>query len=202
MTPRDTRDAGFTLIELLVSISLLSVLGMVMMFGVQNNYQLHRSTVDESFGLADVKTVVERLGRDVRSARSLAPGATASELVLWVDFNSDYLETPDEIVTWQLVQESESGVQYNVIRQTEGGDPTIQARTLVSDIAFCYWTESADPTQTDCAGSLPAAAPDGLSAEDAASVRLVTTTTTYDAKPGAGVEPRQVAFSSRLRNVE
>lgn len=196
-------DDGFTLIELMVTISLLSVLGMVMLFGMQNNHALHRTTVDETFGLADVKTVVERLGRDVRSARSLYPGANESQLVLWVDKNSDYLQTSDEIITWQLVQQTEEGVQYNVIRSTEGGDPVIQARTVVSDIAFCYWKQSADPTLTDCTGSLPASAgAGGLSAEDAAETRLVTTTTTYDFKPGSGVEERQVSFSSRLRNVE
>lgn len=204
MTTRQRgREDGFTIIELMVTISLLSVLGAVMLAGVQNNHALHRTTVDESFGLADVKTVVERLGRDVRSARSLYPGATESQLVLWVDKNSDYLQSSDEIITWQLVQQAEDGVQYNVIRSTEGGEPVIQARTVVSDIAFCYWKQSADPTLTDCTGSLPAsAAGGGLSVEDAAATRLVTTTTTYDFQPGAGVSERQVSFSSRLRNVE
>ncbi|MCB0914130.1 MAG: prepilin-type N-terminal cleavage/methylation domain-containing protein [Actinobacteria bacterium] len=196
-------DEGLTLIELMVAMTLLSVLGAVMLLGVQNNHQLHRETVDESFGLADVRTVVERLGRDVRSARSLYPGATESQLVLWVDKNSDYLPTPDEIITWQLVKENEDGVQYNVIRSTEGGDTVVQARTVVSDIAFCYWTQSADPTLGDCTGSLPAQASNGgLSAEDAAETRLVTTTTTYDFNPTGGVDTRQVSFSSRLRNVE
>ncbi len=201
--PRHDEEAGLTLIELMVTITLLSVLGLIMVIGVRNNHELHRQTVDESFGLADVKTVVERLGRDVRSARSLYPGATESQLVLWVDKNSDYLQTPDEIITWQLVNETEDGVQYNVIRSTEGGDPVVQARTVVSDIAFCYWTQSADPTLGDCTGSLPAsAAGGGLSAADAEDTRLVTTTTSYDFNPTGGVDERTVSFSSRLRNVE
>lgn len=196
-------DAGMTLIEVMVAISLISVLGAVMVSAVRDNNKLNIVTRDESQGLADVKKVVERLGRDVRSARALNPGATESQLVLWVDFNSDYIKTSDEIVTWQLLKENEDGVQYNVIRQTEGGDPTVQARTLVSDIAFCYWTSTAAPNQADCSGSLPASSGGGgLSAADAARTRLVTTITTYDAMPGAGTGERQVAFSSRLRNVE
>lgn len=198
---RSAHDAGMTLIELMVAISLISVLGAVLVGAVRDNGALNVLTRDESQGLADVKKVVERLGRDVRSARALNPGATESQLVLWVDFNSDYIKTSDEIVTWQLLKEDENGVQYNVIRQTEGGDPTIQARTLVSDIAFCYWPSSAEPDQADCTGSLPASA-GGLSADDAARTRLVTTVTTYDAMPGVGAGERQVAFSSRLRNVE
>lgn len=200
---RPTRDEGMTLIEVMVAMTLIGILGTVMVGGVRDNNKLNVITRDESNGLADVKTVVERLGRDVRSARSLSPGATESQLVLWVDLNSDYIKTDDEIVTWQLIQESEDDVQYNVIRQTEGGDPTIQARTLVSGIAFCYWTESAEPNQADCTGSLPAtSASGGLTADDAARTRLVTTITTYDALPNAGTGTRQVAFSSRLRNVE
>ena len=191
-------DAGLTLIELTVTISLISVLGSVMLYGVINNSQLHRLAADESTGLADVKTVVERLGRDIRSARGVYPGATTSELVLWIDLNSDYLISDDEIITWQLVQQTEEGEQFNVIRQTEGGDPKVQARTLVSDIAFCYWTQSAVPNQSACPGSM--ATP--LSVEDAAAVRLVTTTTTYDALTNTGTEQRQMSFSSRLRNVD
>ncbi len=191
------QDSGLTLIELMVTMALASVLGLVLVVGVQNNQQLHRSTVDESSGLADVKTVVERLGRDVRSARSIDSAATQSKLVLWVDYNSDYIKTSNEIVTWQLVKETESGTQYNVLRQTEGGQPKIEARTLVSQIAFCYWVESANPNLANCTGSLPVP----LSVADAAAARLVTTTTTYDAKTTTGTQPRSASFSSRLRNV-
>lgn len=201
--PRNAHDAGMTLIEVMVAMSLIGILGAVLVGAVRDNSRLNIITQDESQGLADVKKVVERLGRDVRSARSLNPGATESQLVLWVDLNSDYIKSDDEIVTWQLLKESEDGVQYNVIRQTEGGEPTIQARTLVSDIAFCYWTGSAEPNQADCTGSLPASAGNGgLSAADAARTRLVTTITTYDAMPSGGTGSRQVSFSSRLRNVE
>lgn len=191
------RDDGMTLIELLVGMSLIGVLGTVMVLGMQNNQQLHRTTVDESAGLADVKTVVERLGRDIRSARSVDPAASQSKLVLWVDSNSDYLKSNDEIVTWQLVAAEDSSGHYNVLRQTEGGVPKVQARTLITNLAFCYWTEAGDPNATTCAGSLPVP----LSATSAGQVRLITTTTTYDAITTTGTKSRQVSFSSRLRNV-
>jgi prepilin-type N-terminal cleavage/methylation domain-containing protein len=200
---KGTDDAGMTLIEVMVTMTLIGILGAIMLGGVQDNSRLNTITKDESQGLADVKKVVERLGRDVRSARSLNQGATESQLVLWIDLNSDYIKTADEVVTWQLIKETEDGVQYNVIRQTEGGEPVTQARTLVSGIAFCYWTESAEPNQADCTGSLPASsAAGGLSEADAARTRLVTTITSYDAMPTAGTNTRQVSFSSRLRNVE
>lgn len=201
-THRDD-EAGISLVEMMVAIVLLGILGAIMVQGLIDNNRLGRVAADESQGLADVKTVVERLGRDVRSARSLNPGATESQLVLWVDFNSDYIKTNNEIVTWQLIKQTEEGKQYNVIRATEGGTPVVEAKTVVSQIAFCYWTQSSAPNQSDCTGSLPASAANGgLSAADASRTRLVTTTTTYDAQPGTGAGSRKVSFSSRLRNVE
>lgn len=188
---------GVTLVEFLVTISLTSVLGLVLLYGVENNQQLHRNAVDESTGLADVKTVVERLGRDVRSARSIDAAANQSKLVLWVDYNSDYIKSSSEIVTWQLVQASSNGEHYNVLRQTEGGVPKVQARTLISQIAFCYWVQSNAPAQADCTGSLPVP----LNQANAELTRLVTTTMTYDAFTGNGTKSRKVSFSSRLRNV-
>jgi prepilin-type N-terminal cleavage/methylation domain-containing protein len=190
-------DEGMSLVELLVGMSLIGVLGTVLVLGMQNNQKLHRTTVDESAGLADVKTVVERLGRDIRSARSVDAAASQSRLVLWIDSNSDYLKSNDEIVTWQLVQTDDSSGHYNVLRQTEGGLPKIQARTLITNLAFCYWTQAGDPNATACTGSLPVP----LSATSAGQVRLITTTTTYDAITTTGTQSRQVAFSSRLRNV-
>ena len=195
---RPAGDTGLSMIEFVITIALLSILGMVMVFGVRNNYQLQRSTQDETQGLADVRTLVERLGRDVRSSRGVYEGATESQLKLWVDTNSDYIPTSDELVTWQLAQQTQGSTQYNVIRQTEGGIPKIQSRTVISNIAFCYWEVAPPPNTSGCSGSLPVP----LSADNAAKVRLVTTTTTYDAVVGSGTQPRTVSFSSRLRNVE
>lgn len=201
------RDRGLGLVELLVTISLTTVLGIIVLAGVLNNHKLHRNAVDEATGLGDVKTVTERLGRDIRSARSVGPfslpngttsaAATASQLVLWVDYNSDYIKTDNEIVTWQVVPAG-SGAQYNVLRQTEGGTVVTEARTLVSQLAFCYWTQSAAINQADCTGSL--AVP--LSLTTAASTRLITTTMTYDAYTNYGTANRKASFSDRLRNVE
>ncbi len=92
---------------------------------------------------------------------------------------------------------TDSTGHYNVLRQTEGGQPKIQARTLITNLAFCYWTQAGDPNATSCAGSLPVP----LSVTSAGLVRLITTTTTYDAITTTGTKSRQVSFSSRLRNV-
>lgn len=188
-------EAGVSLVEVIVTISLTAVLGIMVVYAVQNNHRLHRTTVDESTGLADVKTVVERLGRDIRSARAVDPAATRSRLVLWIDTNSDNQRANSEVVTWEIVPGD--GDQFNVLRQTVGGSAAVQSRTLVDSLAFCFWSELSTSAPADCLGSFPVP----LSLTDAASTRLVTTTLTYDSNTSTGTTERSESFSARLRNV-
>ncbi len=144
-SPQGRVDAGFTLPEMLVSMIIMGDLrhpGGLRLISVNETF---RVTDDEATGLADTRTVVERLGRDIRAARGVDAGATESTLVLWVDYNSDYIRSPsaqpDEIVTWSLVSQGSGSTQYNTLRSTAGGTAVVQARTLVSDLAFCYQSE-------------------------------------------------------------
>ncbi|MDQ1250063.1 MAG: Prepilin-type N-terminal cleavage/methylation protein [Actinomycetota bacterium] len=191
----DTPDAGVSLIEVVVTLALTSVLGMIIVFAVQSNSELHRDTIEESTGLADVKVVVERLGRDIRAARSVDPAATRSRLELWIDSNANNSRDLGEEVTWEVVP-GPSGTQYNVLRQTTSGQPVVQAQTVVDALAFCYWEAAAGAPSSDCSGSF--AVP--LSGTDAAQTRLITTTLTYDATTSGGTSTRTETFSSRLRN--
>ena len=191
---RESRDAGVTLVETLVAMIILGVVGAVMSAALINTHKEHRLTSDEAQGLSDVRVVVERLGRDVRQARSIDAGATSAKLVLWIDYNSDYIKDPvhqpDEIVTWQLQAQGGGSNQYNVLRQTTPTDVRVEARTLVSDISFSYFNAS---------GTALAAA-SGLSSSDARTVTAVTANLEYNAMNG-GAENRVTTFSERLRNV-
>lgn len=189
---RSSDESGFTLVELLITMLLMSILGSIVVAAfIMSNQQL-RLTDDEATGLADTRVVIERLGRDIRGSRGVDAGATDSNLVLWIDKNSDYVRNataqPEEIVTWSVV-DGGSG-QYNTLRQTAAGAVQLQARTLVSDLAFCYQDEPGP----DCF-------PTPLSATDAAQTKLITVTLQYDSKVGLGAESRTTTFSERIRNV-
>jgi prepilin-type N-terminal cleavage/methylation domain-containing protein len=188
-------DEGMTLVELLVAMILVSVLGAIVTAAVMMSHKQVRIADDEATGLADTRVVVERLGRDIRGSRGVDAGATDSNLVLWIDNNSDYVRNavaqPEEIVTWSVVDQGTG--QYNTLRQTAGGDVQIQARTLVSDLAFCYLAEpSADPA--DCL-------PTPLSDADAAATTVITVTLQYDSLVGIATDSRTTTFSERIRNV-
>lgn len=181
-------DSGMTLVDVLISMVLMLVVGGVMVSGFISSNQIFRTTNDESAGQTDVRTTVERLGRDIRNARSLDPGATESQLVLWIDANSDYKKQTDEVVTWQLVANSEG--KYDVTRLRDG-DVLRTARLVISQIAFCY---------RDAATGACLVTP--LTADQAESVRVVTAEMEYDANLDRGLTSRSTTFTERLRNVE
>lgn len=193
-----SRDAGVTLIELLVVMVLTGILGTVVLFSMKGVYASQRNVSNEETGLSDVRTVVERLGRDLRDAREVYPGATQSELKIWIDSNSDYIVQNSEVIDWQL--QGCSTCHYQVLRQEQGGVPKVEARTLVSNIAFCY---SAN-VNTDPPACLATPAGSGLSQADATIAKVVTVTVTYNAADASSssAKARTTTFTERLRNVQ
>lgn len=192
------QDSGITLPEILVTIVLMGILGSIMVVAVQDNYRMHRSTLDESEGLGDVRILTERLTRDLRAARSIDAGADTQQLRIWVDGNNDYLHSNDELISWQLVVEPDDPRNAEVTRVTDEGTSQTVSRTVFDDLTFCYWVSPPAISSADCTDSLPVP----LSAANAEQVKLVTVIATYDARPTSGSDPRTVTFSARLRNVE
>jgi type II secretory pathway pseudopilin PulG len=189
-----SETAGITLVETLVAMVLLGVVGSITTAAVVASHDVLRVNQDEGQGLQDTQTVIERLGRDIRQARGVDAGATGSQLVLWIDNNSDYVRNattqPDEIVTWALASQGSGSTQFNTLRSTAGGQAVVQSRTMVDNIAFCYQEEP---------GGTCLATP--LSDADATNARYVTVTLQYDALIGRGTATRTTTFSERLRNV-
>lgn len=192
---RARNDEGMTLVELIVAMVLISVLGAIVSAAVLMSHKQVRIADDEATGLSDTRVVVERLGRDIRVSRGVDAGATDSTLVLWIDYNSDYVRDAssqaEEIITWSVVDQGTG--QFNTLRSTAGGQVQLQARTLVSDLAFCYLAAPSDDP-ADCL-------PTPLSATDAVNTRLVRVTLQYDSALGYGSDDRTNTFTERIRNV-
>lgn len=169
-------DEGLTLVELLVTMVLLAIVLSMAMVAFKATADVYTATDDDATGLADARKVAERMGRDIRNARGVDAGATASRLVVWIDSNSDYRRQSGESVTW-LLQATGDGVHYDVIRKQGTTVEKIEARSLVSQIAFTY----------------DVAAPD---------TKVVQTLVTYDSNVGRGASARTLYFAERLRNVD
>jgi Tfp pilus assembly protein PilW len=170
------RDEGFTLVEVMVAMGLGIMLSGLSLTAVVATNKSFRHDSDEASGLNDVRTVSERLERDLRDARGVDAAATTSQLSIWIDYNSDYQKQTSEVVTWRLAASTDPG-HYNVLRSVQGGTTTIVARSLVSQIAFSY---DVTPPAT----------------------KVVKVSLTYDSVIGASATTRRLDFRARLRNVE
>lgn len=175
-------DDGITLVELLVTMILMAVVSSVAFTAFLNTSLALRHDDNETRGLSDVKTVVERLSRDIREARGVVCDGAAwdpscqSHLQLWVDYDSDYIQQPGEVVTWALRPVGPADPNhYNVIR-TQNGSSVTEGHLLVNQIAFSY---NVAPPNTE----------------------LVSVSMQYDAKVGTVAPTHVVTFSTRLRNV-
>lgn len=190
MTRRVRDDEGTTLVEVLITSILLALISGLTLFAFISGQKVVRNSDDESIGLTDVRTVIERMGRDIRNARAVVclpdtsvdpsgdTGCTA-HLNLWIDSNSNYSLDSGETIEWKLIPD---GVHFDVIRKNvDTGALATEATTLVVQFAFTY-----DVAPTSNASS--------------SVTTLVKTGMTYDARVGSGVQSRTVEFSDRLRN--
>jgi prepilin-type N-terminal cleavage/methylation domain-containing protein len=169
-------DRGVTMVELLVVMVLLSIVLTITMSAFQASSRVFNATNDDATGLAEARKVSERMGRDIRNARGIDVGATSSKLVVWIDANSDYRRQASESITWEL-EPNGDGEHFDVIRREGTTEQIIEARSLVSQIAFTY--DVAAPETT-----------------------LVQAEVTYDAFVGVGAQERTLYFVERLRNAD
>lgn len=169
-------EDGVSLVELLVVMMFVGVIGAMLLTTFSTTTRAYSQLDDEVRGLSDLQTVVERLGRDLREARGVNPTATASQLTIWIDADSDYIQVPAETITWQVRDVVDSD-QFDVVRTDGTGQEQVVGSSLVSAIAFAY----------------PGAATPDL----ATTVRV---SMAYDAVTGAYASSRTATFELRLRN--
>jgi len=177
-----------TLIELIVAMSLLGVVSSLVVTGVSESVRVLAHNDDENRGLQDAKVILDRLSRDIRQARGVvcdgAGGDTycKQHLQLWIDADSDYVEDPEEIITWKL-EDNPDGEHFDVWRiQGIAPAPTtqkLQASALIVKTLFTYDV-----------------GPD----TDPSPATLVSLKMEYDAIVGRGINIKQAGVSVRLRN--
>ena len=192
-------DAGVTLVELMVTILLLSVVSLLVTGALIGAQRIFRAGDDQTRGLEQVRVGAERLSRDIRDARAVVCNPATTDpvmqalatadpnclyhLQLWIDYNSDYVQEPDETVTWQLKPSSVAN-HFSLVRTVDGLAHD-EADAIVKQVAFTY--------------NYPPAAT--ISAPGATETTEVDVNMTYDALHQVGGHTnRTVMFSDRLRN--
>lgn len=148
------RDDGTTLVEVIITMLLLSIVGLMLTVAFSSTVSGLRHTDNENQGLADVRNVAERIARDIRDARGVYSGANQSSLQIWIDYNSNYrIENSTELVTWTVYQTGSHYYVYRCVGLTDPtacgpGNGTVEARTLITNIAFAYYNGTSQTTST------------------------------------------------------
>ncbi len=189
-----TDERGLTLVELLVAVALLSVIGTISVAAFMSGNRTFGFTDDDVRGQADLRIVTDRLARDLREARGINVGATASALTIWTDLDADYKKEIGEIITWEVVPGSGGTSHFDVKRSVDDGTSVVVGRAVIDAFAFSY----ADP-------DTPSAYLDLTLAADNAKIPRVNTVTvamTYDAIIGAYLGAKETTYKIRLRNVQ
>ena len=171
-----TADAGISLPEVLIASILMAIVGSICVGVVVNVLGGFGKTDNDLRGLQDMRTLQERLSRDLLQARGLTSTSSSTQLTAWIDDNGDYSQASTELYRWQLVTAG-SSTQRQVQRVNVGtGKTEIIARTVVSSAAFVY-----SPTAPDLA-------------------TVVDVELQYNPEVGKLSKPRHLNFSIRMRN--
>lgn len=178
MSPARRRAAqrGVSLIELLVVVVVGGVLAALTLSGFMTGLNSLARADDDSRGQADATIAAQRMSRDLRQARAVVAGSTASAVNLWVDADGDATRSPAESVTWRAVAAGDGTGHVTLERLDGTGARAEVATTLVSDALFGY--DSADAT----------------------AARVVSVRLEYDAITGAYAAPKRLFLDIRLRN--
>jgi hypothetical protein len=179
-------DAGISLPEVLISSILMAVLGSICVGVVVNVSGGSGKTDNDLRGLQEVRTLQERLSRDLVQARGVTSASTASQLTLWIDDNGDYVQGPNEVYRWKVASPA-SGGQRQFERVNVGtGATEVVARTVVSGTAFSYKVEN----------------PPGVLVDATPKSTATVVDVDLDYNPGVGAlsQRRNVQFSIRMRN--
>lgn len=185
-------ERGVTIVEMMATLTILSaVLGITLSF-INGSASVLGNVEDATEGLRDVNILTDRLSRDLRDARGINSTATTDNLTIWIDYNSNYIQTSNETINWSLVPGSTPG-QLDAVRTTGTGVTEVLGSTLIEGVLFYY--DAVDNLDTFVAGG-------ALDQRPVETTRVVAMRITYDAIVNAYATQKTVTFRTRLRNAE
>jgi type II secretory pathway pseudopilin PulG len=122
-----------TLPEVLIALVITSVVTTVLLMGMVAVYRGHNFTQQDSSSLGALRTSLDRFEKEVRQARVMYNDSTDKLVHVWVDYNRDNLQGPDEKILWEIEEEPVGSNRAQLTRDTEGTSPVVVSRNLVFD---------------------------------------------------------------------
>jgi type II secretory pathway component PulJ len=203
-------EQGTSLAELVVVIALLAIVGTMIAQSMVSAVRVSTSGEDRSFTLADTRTALERVERDIRAANPIETAATVSAYDTSVSFSiycanagtgscgSDHLR----LVTWRVVgnrlERAEGGVVgYELGPSGPAGYPVNQQRGAVVNPTirpvFTYYDASGTRMPTAGVGAL---APEQFRQ----CAKEVVVTLVANAESGTAPSTIDLSTSATIRN--
>jgi len=178
------REDGLTLVDLLIGLVLsAAVLGLT-------TSALHVATKTDmavsqsSEALAQLRTTVQRLTKEVRQARRIYSDSDERTLHFWLDRNQNSVVDTGERIIWHL---EAAGVKTTLLRSVDDAQSGVPEAVdfLASESSFAYARESG--------GTMQAVGPQNAT--------VVTLAFAADVDPDRHSGPRWTRTEVRLRNV-
>lgn len=184
---RRRAQRGLTLVELIVAVFVLGIVGAISVAAFMSGSDTYGRTDDDVRGQQDIKTITERLTRDLRDARGVASGATDHSLSIWIDYDANYIQGTAETITWDVAADPGSPGHYDVRRTVSGSSPVTIGSSVIDATTFRYFANAGG---TELTGTAVTAA------------NVVEVTLKYDAILGAYLGQKLNIYQVRLRNAE
>jgi prepilin-type N-terminal cleavage/methylation domain-containing protein len=170
-------EGGFTLVELIIALTITGIVASATASVLLTSLRAEGFARELRTSMDDGRVALDRIRRELRSARRVYTDSTARTLHVWIDRDQDNLQDTTEQVTFQ-VRDDPTGPR--LVRFTAAAPtPVLVVRNIALADAFAYPTAST-PT---------------------AATRVVTMTFTADVRTTGGPQPITVTDSVRLRNV-
>ena len=134
LVTRPRGEAGVTLVELGVALSITALLSTLMVTWFAAGVGSENSHSSYDAALNDLRTVSDRMSREVRAAGTLSAIA-ADSLTFWLDLDRDGTEDEGETITWTISGRA-------MLRGTDAlEEPAVIATNLAETSAFLYDAE-------------------------------------------------------------
>jgi type II secretory pathway pseudopilin PulG len=135
--PTQRDDSGFSTVELAVALVVTAILASVMFTWIFSVYTADDRHLSNDRAIEDLRTVVDQLSREVRSAEHLTAVGDKS-LSYWLDSDRDDVQEPGETITWTIQPDG------GVIRSTDTTTGSVLAQKIdYGSSQFSY--DSSDP---------------------------------------------------------
>lgn len=141
------KDDGAGLVELMLAMVIAGALSLMMVVWIGAAFSANETHLQDDVAVQDLRVVRERLGREVREARSVLT-ADSDELAIWLDEDRDGTVDQGESVSWSIIDDT-------LVRSTDATSLVIATGVSSVRSSFEYAQDAGDVTTVSVSVVIP-----------------------------------------------